>query len=122
MQLSLYQFSDTNYVNNKVMIDDDPSPLVKTLARVESSCDELRLHVSGQRPSSKYGSGPPAQNAIVEGRLVKGVERVTYLGSQVSLDNGSRNEQLRRTGNTAIIMQNLSHVWIDSHLSFTYRL
>lgn len=121
--LSGEQFTDTDYADDIAAIDNNLPRLVNTLEKIESACSELGLHISWSKTKiQNVGTGPPAPDVTVLGQTVEGVDRFTYLGSQLCSSDGSRSEQLRRIGIAASKMKSLSKLWHQSHLALTTRL
>ena len=116
-------FTDADYADDIVAMDVDPMALASTLERMEESCSALGLHVSWLKTKvQNIGSGPPASDLSVLGHTVSGVERFTYLGSEINSVSGSRSEQQRRIGIASGTMRRLSRIWRQRQLSLSTKL
>jgi len=110
--LSEDHFSDADYADDVAAVEHDIAHITQTLERTEAACSELGLHISWSKTKvQNTGAGHSAPDLFIAGQTVQGVESFTYLGSTISSSDGSRSEQLRRTGIVAGVMGSLDCVW-----------
>jgi len=110
--------TDVNYVDDAVLLTDDPSQLQPALQRLEEEASKLGLHVS--RPKTKVqnlGSRQEANPVSVNGEAVEAVSSFVYLDSTVSSRSNLHSEVIRRIGLASSTIDRLSRIWSQQHLS-----
>jgi len=90
METSGDWFSDTDYADDIARMDVDPQSLAATLVDMEHACGDFGLHILWSKTKiQNVGAGSPAETNTVNGQQVEGVDKFTYLGSQLSSAEGS---------------------------------
>ena len=87
---------------------------------LEEEASKLGLHVSWAKTKvQNFGSGHEAAPITVNGEVVEVVNSFVYLGSTISSGSNSHSEVMRRIGLASSVIDHLSRIWLQRHLSLT---
>ena len=112
------RLTDLNYADDAALLTDDSSQLQPALQCLEEEASKFGLHVSWAKTKvQNLGSGHAATPITVNGEVVEAVNSFVYLGSTMSSGSNSHSEVMRRIGLAASVIDRLSRIWSQRHLS-----
>ena len=118
LNLGDIRMTDLNYADDAVLLTDDPSQRQPALQYLEEEASKLGLHVSWAKTKvQNLGSGHKATPITVNGEVVEAVSSFVYLGSTISSGSNSHSEVMRRIGLASSVIDRLSRIWSQRHLS-----
>ncbi len=123
IKLPEHDFTDLDYPDDVVLLDESASKLVTSLEHFEQEASHLGLHVSWQKNKlQSMGGGSNIRNITVMGQEVENVTQFTYLGSLQNSDGRCTAHIARRIGLAASAMRSFQKLWRQQRTQLSTKL